>query len=98
MELEYKGIIRNPTFKPKATRRMMQLHSQAVTSMMNDEELEITENSKDVDFVMSIKTFASAYELELEEMIQDLNTELEKVSKRGGGRGGLLVWWCCSAG
>lgn len=97
--MDFQGVVSNPYFKPEGSGRMQQLQSES--SVEEDEELEQGVSS-DADFIMSLKTFANAYELELNDLIQDLNTELERVSinndeadgdvqvDHGGGDGGGL--------
>lgn len=78
--MDFQGVVSNPYFKPQASGRLLQLQSES--SVNDDDEDDDLEQgiSTDTDFIMSLKTFTSAYELELKDLIQDLNKELERVS------------------
>lgn len=94
--MEYQGVVTDPYYKP-VPHRMNQVYfeSSVDDDDDDDEEEDSDEEGPDehTDFGASLETFTNSCQLELEDLIQDLNLQLERVSfdveqEGEGGEGG----------
>ena len=78
--MEYMGVVNDPYYKPP---RMNQMHFESSVDEDDDEDEDYSDDEgldEQTDFGASLETFTNSYQLELEDLIQDLNSELERVS------------------